>query len=171
MLTASRCVERQCAKSAAAKDEYRRCAPNTPSGRRGIAGRAGGRLDSQERGQTADIAIREIVTGGNWCLPTEEDVTSMIRLTRLNNRPLVVNSELIKFIENAPDTVITLVSGEKIVVLETADDVISRIVEYRQRLRGPIVAGPALPKAADQMERSEEPVSIDDFKALPEEDE
>jgi flagellar protein FlbD len=42
----------------------------------------------------------------------------MIRLTRLNNRPLVVNSELIKFIENAPDTVITLVTGEKIVVLE-----------------------------------------------------
>ena len=53
----------------------------------------------------------------------------MIRLTRLNNRPLVVNSELIKFIENAPDTVITLIAGEKIVVLETADEVISRIVE------------------------------------------
>ena len=59
----------------------------------------------------------------------------MIRLTRLNNRPLVVNSELIKFIENAPDTVITLVTGEKIVVLETAEEVITRIVEYRRRLR------------------------------------
>ena len=58
----------------------------------------------------------------------------MIRLTRLNNRPLVVNSELIKFIENTPDTVITLVSGEKIVVLETAEEVIKRIVEFRQRL-------------------------------------
>ena len=61
----------------------------------------------------------------------------MIRLTRLNNRPLVVNSELIKFIENAPDTVITLVTGEKIVVLETAEEVMSRIVEYRRRLRSP----------------------------------
>ena len=59
----------------------------------------------------------------------------MIRLTRLNNRPLVVNSELIKFIENAPDTVITLVSGEKIVVLETPEEVINRIVDYRRRLR------------------------------------
>ena len=58
----------------------------------------------------------------------------MIRLTRLNNRPLVVNSELIKFIENAPDTVITLVTGEKIVVLETAEEVMARIVEYRRRL-------------------------------------
>ena len=61
----------------------------------------------------------------------------MIRLTRLNNRSLVVNSELIKFIENAPDTVITLVTGEKIVVLETAEEVMSRIVDYRRRLRGP----------------------------------
>jgi len=64
----------------------------------------------------------------------------MIRLTRLNNRSLVVNSDLIKFIENAPDTVITLASGEKIVVLETAEEVITRIVEYRRRLRGPIAA-------------------------------
>jgi flagellar protein FlbD len=61
----------------------------------------------------------------------------MIRLTRLNNRPLVVNSDLIKFIENAPDTVITLVSGEKIVVLESAQEVITRIVEFRRRLRRP----------------------------------
>ena len=58
----------------------------------------------------------------------------MIRLTRLNKRPLVVNSDLIKFMENAPDTVITLVSGEKIVVLETAEEVIARVVEFRQRL-------------------------------------
>ena len=58
----------------------------------------------------------------------------MIRLTRLNNRSLVVNSELIKFIENAPDTVITLVTGEKIVVRETVEAVLSMIVEYRRRL-------------------------------------
>ena len=59
----------------------------------------------------------------------------MIRLTRLNNRQLVVNSELIKFIENAPDTVITLVTGEKIVVLETAEEVMSKIFQYRRELR------------------------------------
>ena len=57
----------------------------------------------------------------------------MIRLTRLNNRALVVNSELIKFIENAPDTVITLVTGEKIVVRETAEEVMARILEYRRQ--------------------------------------
>jgi len=59
----------------------------------------------------------------------------MIRLTRLNNRPLVVNSDLIKFIENAPDTVITLVSGEKIVVRETPEEVMTKIFQYRRQLR------------------------------------
>jgi flagellar protein FlbD len=59
----------------------------------------------------------------------------MIRLTRLNNRTLVVNSELIKFIENAPDTVITLVTGEKIVVRETAEEVMSKVLQYRRELR------------------------------------
>ncbi|MGO8791095.1 MAG: flagellar FlbD family protein [Terriglobia bacterium] len=71
----------------------------------------------------------------------------MIRLTRLNNRSLVVNSELIKFIENAPDTVITLVTGEKIVVLETAEEVMNRILQYRRELRRVKTANP-LPEAS-----------------------
>ena len=58
----------------------------------------------------------------------------MIQLTRLNNRPLVVNSDLIKFIENTPDTVITLVSGEKIVVLETVAEVMEEILNFRRRI-------------------------------------
>jgi flagellar protein FlbD len=57
---------------------------------------------------------------------------SVIRLTRLNGKCLAVNSDLIKFVENAPDTVITLVSGEKVVVRETIDDVISRMTEFRR---------------------------------------
>jgi flagellar protein FlbD len=78
----------------------------------------------------------------------------MIRLTRLNNRSLVVNSELIKFIENAPDTVITLVTGEKIVVLESVEEVMTRIVDYRRRLRGaPVV----MPPAANPVDQPEEP--------------
>jgi flagellar protein FlbD len=81
----------------------------------------------------------------------------MIRLTRLNNRPLVVNSDLIKFIENAPDTVITLVSGEKIVVLETAQEVINRIVEYRRQLRVPLTAAVPSQDSAAQFNDPEEP--------------
>jgi flagellar protein FlbD len=56
----------------------------------------------------------------------------MIQLTRLNNHPLVVNSDLIKFVEQAPDTVITLVNGDKIVVRESAQNVLERVVQFRR---------------------------------------
>ena len=56
----------------------------------------------------------------------------MVHLTRLNNHPLVVNSDLIKFVEQSPDTVITLVNGEKIVVREGTQEVLERIVQFRR---------------------------------------
>jgi len=56
----------------------------------------------------------------------------MIQLTRLNNKPLMVNSDLIKFIEQSPDTLVTLISGEKIVVLEKPDEVLKRIIGFRR---------------------------------------
>jgi flagellar protein FlbD len=56
----------------------------------------------------------------------------MIQLTRLNNQPLVVNSDLIKFLEKSPDTVLTLVTGEKIVVHETSEEVLQKIVTFRR---------------------------------------
>lgn len=58
----------------------------------------------------------------------------MIDLTRLNKKSIVVNSDLIEFIENTPDTVITLVTGEKVVVTETVEEIIDRIVVFRRRL-------------------------------------
>jgi len=58
----------------------------------------------------------------------------MIELTRLNKKSIVVNSDLIEFIENTPDTVITLVTGEKVVVTETVEEIIDRIVVFRRRL-------------------------------------
>jgi uncharacterized protein YlzI (FlbEa/FlbD family) len=58
----------------------------------------------------------------------------MIQLTRLNKHPIGVNSDLIKFIENAPDTMITLLTGEKILVLESFDEILERIVAFRQRV-------------------------------------
>jgi flagellar protein FlbD len=56
----------------------------------------------------------------------------VIQLTRLNNQPLAVNSDLVKFVETAPDTVITLITGEKVVVRESTEEVIRRIVEFRR---------------------------------------
>jgi len=66
----------------------------------------------------------------------------MIELTRLNNTPLTVNSDLIKFVEQSPDTVITLVSGEKIVVRENAGQVVERIVQFRRSVLEGIYPAP-----------------------------
>jgi flagellar protein FlbD len=56
----------------------------------------------------------------------------MIKLTRLNRGPLVLNSDLIEYLEATPDTVITMTTGEKLRVTETADEVIARVIEFRQ---------------------------------------
>ncbi|MDE3178152.1 MAG: flagellar FlbD family protein, partial [Acidobacteriota bacterium] len=64
----------------------------------------------------------------------------MIQLTRLNKKPLVVNSDLIEFIENTPDTVITLVTGEKVVVLEGTDEILDQIILFRRRLMPSVFA-------------------------------
>jgi len=56
----------------------------------------------------------------------------MIQLTRLNNKALIVNSDLIKFVEQSPDTLVTLITGEKIVVLEKASEVLNRVIAFRR---------------------------------------
>ncbi len=55
----------------------------------------------------------------------------MIELTRLNGSPLAVNCDLIKYAEAAPDTVLTLITGEKLIVLEPCSEVQRRTLEYR----------------------------------------
>ena len=58
----------------------------------------------------------------------------MIHLTRLNQVPLVINSDLIEHIEVTPDTVVVLTSGEKYLVLEPADEVIDRVIQFRRKI-------------------------------------
>ena len=55
----------------------------------------------------------------------------MIELTRLNGHPLSVNCDLIKFAEAAPDTVLTLITGEQLLVLEPCAEITRRILFYR----------------------------------------
>jgi flagellar protein FlbD len=57
----------------------------------------------------------------------------MIKLTRLDGEHFVLNGDLIKYVEQRPDTFITLTSGDRIVVSETMDDVIEQAVCYQQR--------------------------------------
>jgi len=59
----------------------------------------------------------------------------MIRLTRLNGRPFVLNAEQIKTVEQTPDTMVTLLTGDQLVVRETMEEVIRRAVEYIRSLR------------------------------------
>ena len=59
----------------------------------------------------------------------------MITVTRLNNTHVVINAELIKFVESTPDTMITLTTGDRIMVKEPADEVIRKVVEYGRMLR------------------------------------
>jgi flagellar protein FlbD len=58
----------------------------------------------------------------------------MIQLTRLNHVPLVLNSDLIEHMEVTPDTVVTLTTGQKFVVLESAEEVLDRIIQFRRCL-------------------------------------
>ena len=59
----------------------------------------------------------------------------MIRLTRLNGQPFVLNAEQIKTVEETPDTMVTLLAGERLLVQETMAEVIARAVEYARMVR------------------------------------
>ena len=61
----------------------------------------------------------------------------MIQLTRLNGQPIMVNADLIESVETTPDTVITLVSGNKLIVRDSMDDIAERIVQFKRKIYGP----------------------------------
>ena len=69
----------------------------------------------------------------------------MIRLTRISKEPFLLNAELIRYVESRPDTFITLVSGERVVVLETMDEVLERAVRYQQQKQ--LLPTPQQPRA------------------------
>jgi flagellar protein FlbD len=56
----------------------------------------------------------------------------MITVTRLNNTSIIVNPDVIVFIEETPDTIITLLDGEKLMVREKVSEVIRRVIEFKR---------------------------------------
>jgi len=66
----------------------------------------------------------------------------MIPLLRLDGTEVVVNAELIATVEKTPDTMLTLTTGHHILVKESVEDVVARVVEYRRK----ILAGPTVPR-------------------------
>lgn len=69
----------------------------------------------------------------------------MIRLTRLNNQQITVNSDLIKWIESKPDTVLTLINGDKILVHESEEEVCARVIAFRRSVIAGLFNVPGYP--------------------------
>ena len=65
----------------------------------------------------------------------------MIKLTRLNQSEVVVNVEMIEFVEETPDTLISLISGKKVLVTEPVDLIINRVIEYKKACNKPLFSG------------------------------
>jgi flagellar protein FlbD len=60
----------------------------------------------------------------------------MIHLTRINHVPMVLNSDLIEHVEATPDTVISLTTGQKILVLESPQEIVERVIQFRRAAAG-----------------------------------
>lgn len=58
----------------------------------------------------------------------------MIACKKINGQNIYINAELIEFIESTPDTIITTTTGKKIIVLDTVDEVIQRIIDYKKKI-------------------------------------
>lgn len=60
----------------------------------------------------------------------------MITVTRLDKRVVVLNADLIKMLESTPDTIVTLINGDTVIVREPVDEVVRRAIDYQRQVRG-----------------------------------
>ena len=70
----------------------------------------------------------------------------MIKVTRLDGEAFVINADMIRYVEERPDTFITLTTGERIIVKETMDEVVERAVDYQRAKH--LVPAPTVPTPA-----------------------
>ncbi len=71
----------------------------------------------------------------------------MIVLTRLTGRPMIVNADLVKTVEETPDTMVTLLNGDRIIVKESMAEVVRRAIDYARQVR--CFGVPASPDPSD----------------------
>src|ERR1700678_2161831 len=64
----------------------------------------------------------------------------MIEVTLLNGAPMIVNSDLIKIAESSPDTMLTLIHGEKLIVRESCAEIMEKVLAYRAQLLAAVTA-------------------------------
>jgi len=60
----------------------------------------------------------------------------MITVTRLDERVVVLNADMIKMLEATPDTIVTLINGDTVVVRESVDEIVRRAIDYQRQVRG-----------------------------------
>jgi len=58
----------------------------------------------------------------------------MINLTRLNGQNLAINADLIERIEDRPDTIITLTTGNQFIVKDSVEQVMEKVIQYKQQV-------------------------------------
>ncbi|PTX16518.1 flagellar protein FlbD [Halanaerobium congolense] len=58
----------------------------------------------------------------------------MIKLTRTSGQNFILNAELILEVQETPDTVITLSNGKKLLVKDSAADIVEKVISYRQKI-------------------------------------
>lgn len=58
----------------------------------------------------------------------------MIKLIGFNNKEFVLNSELIEKIEEVPETLVTLVNGKKVIVKDTVDEIVEKVIDYKKKI-------------------------------------
>ncbi|MBB6630459.1 flagellar FlbD family protein [Clostridium algidicarnis] len=58
----------------------------------------------------------------------------MVKLVGLNQKEFILNAEQIEKIEEVPETLITLVNGKKYIVLETPEEVINKVIKYKNKI-------------------------------------
>ena len=72
----------------------------------------------------------------------------MIKLTRRGNQEMILNSDLIETIEETPDTVITLTTGRRHLVCESAAQILEKITEFRADILRRVASPRPEPEAA-----------------------
>lgn len=70
-------------------------------------------------------------------LAGEKELHPVIELTRMNNEKIYLNANLIESVEVTPDRLITLVSDKKYYVLESAEEIVSKMEEFYRRIYTP----------------------------------
>ena len=92
----------------------------------------------------------------------------MIKLTRLDGHPFILNADLIRYVEQRPDTFVTLVSGERIVVNESMDHVVELAIDYQQRkaMLPSLLKSPNYLSAQDKSSRANNAATASTSKAM-----